>query len=414
MKSNHEDNTTKKINIIWVFILVGIILLYPDSTQGFLIYIPQLIVGLAALYSIIKVPAIKPVKSFLFFALYITIMNFILSIMNSSGGILEILTSSLRLYYPFIGLVIGCWCKKRIEPESLMNVLIFFLALQFSVSFLQINNEGFRIWSYTLYRPSNIEKYLGSFAWATGRRAIGTVANPNLLGMLIVVLNSSILVLSELRTKKRIFKIINALCTIASLYVCINTQSRTALLICLSATALIMYWKFPQKGIVKVFYLFILVIVGVILLSYLQDRISREITFSALDSRFNIWSLRVSQMFEKAKYENIFASILGVGFTTARKFGTFDNSYVKYFVAGGVVGLLAFIGTILSSTKVFFKRAPQDIWRQLGLVIIFVWLLGSMVAEYQEMFKLSIISFMILGYAMYPIKAIKNTIEKNE
>ncbi|NLJ96065.1 MAG: hypothetical protein GX321_02835 [Clostridiales bacterium] len=413
MKSNYTDYKVSNRNTIGLFILISVILLYPDSIQGFLIYIPQLIVGLAAMYSMIKVPIVKPVKYFLYFALYMTIMNFILSIMNSSGGMLDILTSSLRLYYPFLGLIIGCWFRKKIKPESFLNVLVFFLALQFAVSFLQINNDGFRIWSYTLYRPSNLEYYLRAFSWATGRRAIGTVANPNLLGMLIVVLNSSILILSELHTKKRFYKIISVLCTIASLYVCLYTQSRTALLIWVSATALIVYWKFPQKGIVKVFYLCISVIGGVLLLSYLQDRISREISFSALDSRFNIWSLRVSQMFEKARYENFFASILGVGFTTARRFGTFDNSYVKYFVAGGVIGLLAFIGTILSAAKTFFKRASQDIWRRLGLVIMFVWLLGSMVAEYQEMFKLSIMSFIILGYAMYSIKPMKNTAEKN-
>lgn len=354
----------------------------------------------------IKVPIIKPVKYFLYFALYMTVMNFILSIMNSSGGVVEIFTSSLRLYYPFFGLVIGCLLKNKIKPNSFLNVLIFFLALQFVVSFLQINNEGFRIWSFTLYRQSKLEYYLAAFSWATGRRVIGTVANPNLLGMLMVVLNSSILILSEIYTKKRFLRIANVLCILASLYVCVYTQSRTAILLLVSLTTLIMYWKFYQKGIVKVLYWFIAMIGMVILLSYLQGRISREIAFSALDLRYNMWLLRVSEMFDKAKYMNFFTTILGVGFTTARELGTFDNSFVKYFVAGGIVGLFLFIRTILSTTTVLIKKAHKDIWRRLGLAMIFVWLFGSVVAEYQEMFKLSIMTFIILGYAIYPINTI--------
>ena len=109
----------------------------------------------------------------------------------------------------------------------------------------------------------------------------------------------------------------------------------------------------------------------------------------------------MSQMFDYAKYEDFFASVLGIGFKTARDFGTFDNTYVKVFVSGGLIGLIFYLKTIIDTLKAFLIREPRGIWKGLGLSVVFIWILGSIVAEYQEAFKLSIMTFIILGYALH-------------
>lgn len=405
---NNKENALRKENIIIVFFLLCISLLYPGSFTGFSAYIPQIILGFVALYVIFKIPIIKPAKSLFIFASYMTIMSFILSIMNVSGGMLDIFRSSLRLYYPFIGLIIGGMFLRKVSPKSLLYILIFFLTLQFVTSCLQINNEAFRIWSYNLYKAKNVSYYLESFVWSTGKRAIGTVGNPNLLGMLTVVLNSTILIIASLVTRKRLQKIINIICIAASIYICIYTQSRTAVMLLVFSTALIIYWQFPRKGIEKLIYLIIPGIGAMLLFSFIQAEISREISLSALDSRFNIWQLRISQMFDYAKYENFYTGILGVGFHTARGFGFFDNTFVKIFVSGGIIGLIVFLRPIIDVIKALLKKPKAEL-RYLGLMLTLLWVFGSMVSDYQEVFKLSMTTFILMGYALYSGELDKRT-----
>ncbi|QSX05283.1 hypothetical protein JYG23_11430 [Sedimentibacter sp. zth1] len=401
MVKNYKTNLTQLKNSIFLYFLIGIILLFPESAKGIMIYVPQLIVAGIAAYLMLKISINKITKLFLMFALFMTVMNVFLSTINSGENISNIIVSSLRLYYPFVGLIIGSWIKKNVKQESLLKALTFFLILQFIVSYLQIKNEGFRVWSFTLYRASNLENYLIAFSWETGKRAIGTIGNPNILGLLVVLFNSTILVLSECIKNRFIKRIIVVLSIITSLYVSIYTQSRTTILLWVLTTVLIAYMKYSKTALTSIIYSFASIVVIVSLLIVIQDDISRDISLVALDSRFDIWLLRIRQMFEKTKYMNVFASILGIGYTTARELGTFDNIYVKYFVSGGIIGFTIFLKTIIDTAMIIFRKLSNNVSRRLGKVVLFLWVLGSFVAEYQEMFKLSIITFMVLGYALY-------------
>jgi len=398
--NNSESEATSK-NIFGVYILFGIILFYPDSLQGILIYLPQIIIGFIALYSIVKTPLLKPTKRFLSFALYLTLANIFVSLLRNNFGLVEVLKSSLRLYYPFIGIVIGGLLKKKITPKPFLKVLMFFLFAQFIVSFLQIRNESFRVFSFSLYRPSILDYYLTAFSWKTGRRVIGTVANPNSLGMLMIIMNSSIIFLSDYTRNKFITSI---LCTGATFYVCLNTQSRTAILLFFAINFLLFYWKLNQKGLAKILCLYIFgLFIGISFL-YIRGLANREISIAALDPRYLLWSSHIAQMLSYEGFLNLVTVVFGVGFTNAREYGTYDNIYVKYFVSGGIIGLLIFLKTGLQTIKFFLRNVYSSIWRRMGLAVVFVWLLGSIVAEYQEIFKLSIITFILLGYAMYPSK----------
>lgn len=92
-------------------------------------------------------------------------------------------------------------------------------------------------------------------------------------------------------------------------------------------------------------------------------------------------------MFDYTRYEDFFTNILGVGLTTSRGFGTFDNTFIKIFVSGGIIGFLIFLKTIIDAFKVFLIKIPGNVWRELGLIITFLWLIESVVEEFQEMFS---------------------------
>lgn len=401
MIKTHKIKLTQLRRSMFLYFLIGIILLFPESAKGILIYIPQLIVAGIAAFLMLKISINKITKLFLSFALFMTVMNIFLSTINSEGNIGSIMISSLRLYYPFVGLIIGAWIKKNVSGESLLKSLTVFLVLQFVVSYLQINHEGFRIWSFTLYRASNLENYLIAFSWETGKRVIGTIGNPNILGLIGVLFNSTILVLSECVKRRLIRRMITGLSITTSLYISIYTQSRTTILLWVLTIVLIAYMKYSKTTLKSVIYSFVSIILIVTLLNVIQDGISREISLIALDSRIDIWLLRIQQMFERTQYMNVFTCILGIGYSTARELGTFDNIYVKYFVSGGIIGFAFFLIIIVDITIAIFRGLSNNVSKQLGKVVLFLWLLGSFVAEYQEMFKLSIITFMILGYVLY-------------
>jgi len=108
-------------------------------------------------------------------------------------------------------------------------------------------------------------------------------------------------------------------------------------------------------------------------------------------------------MFDYVEYEGFFAVVLGGGFQMARSFGFFDNTYLKIFVSGGIIGLLIFFMVINSIYK-GIRRIKRVEYRHLAWVLFFTWLIGSMLVEYQEIFKLSTITFILLGYTLYSDK----------
>ncbi len=401
MGNDRIVNVAVRENIFWVYILFSIVLFFPNSTQGALIYLPQIIVGMVALYAIIKSPILKPTWCFLCFALCMLALNLLVSMFQNSGGIVGIFKSSLRLYYPFIGLVIGGLLKKKISPKSFLSLLIFFLLTQFIIGFLQVNSESFRILTFSLYRPSKLDYYIMAFSWKTGRRIIGSVGNPNSLGMLMVIMNSSIILLSDFSKNKLLT---NSICFGATLYTCLHTQSRTAILLFIATTLLLYYWNLNTKGLAKILCIYVFSLLVIISFLYLKDLANREISISALYSRYNIWVSHITQLLNNEGYINFPTILVGVGFAKAREFGAFDNIYVKYFVSGGVTGLSVFLITGLQAIRFLRHNVHGYIWKRMGLAVIFLWLLGSIVAEYQEMFKLSIITFILLGYAMYPTR----------
>jgi len=388
---------------IGFFILLNIVILYPGSLSGIYTYIPQIIVGFVAVYAMLKVKMNIQTRYFLIFGMYMLVMSIFFSIINGTS-ILLTLRSSLRLFYPFLAIIIGSFFSKKISPKSLLYILLIFLLFESIVSFLQFNNVLFREWSFNIYRSEDTaNRYLNSFSFSTGQRAIGTFGNPNTLGLTFVVLNSSIILLSDLLKGKRIKMAINIISILTSIYVIVNTQSRTSILLYVFVIAIIFYWKFSKRGKNNAIFLIVSSIVAVLLFMFIQSNINRDISVSALYSRFDIWGIRISQMFDYVEYEGFFAVVLGGGFQMARSFGFFDNTYLKIFVSGGIIGLLIFFMVINSIYK-GIRRIKRVEYRHLAWVLFVTWLIGSMLVEYQEIFKLSTITFILLGYTLYSDK----------
>jgi len=105
-------------------------------------------------------------------------------------------------------------------------------------------------------------------------------------------------------------------------------------------------------------------------------------------------------MFDYVQYGSFLAIMLGGGFQMARYFGFFDNTYLKIFVSGGIIGLLLFFLVVFCVYK-GIRKIRRTEYRHLGWILFITWLIGSMPVEYQEVFKLSTITFIMLGYVLY-------------
>ncbi len=399
---NKLSYTIKIENKFIVFIILCIVLLYPSFFYNALIYLPQLFLGMMSLYALLKVPLIKPVRTVLFFAIYMILMSFIFSLLNNNGGLVTIAISSLRLFYPFIGLIIGGWFSKKISLKSFLYLCIFFLVLEFIIGYLQINNTSFRIWSYNLYRPGeSAERYLSKFIYSTGKRVIGTIGNPNVFGLIIILLNTVILIMTNMIQQIRKRKVISVLSILMSTFIIINTQSRTGILLLVLTVAIIIFKSSKKKSINQIMYFILSFLGALLLLLFIQSQISREISFYAMDSRLEIWKTQISSMYELSTYGKFLTSLFGVGFHTTRNLGTFDNQFVKIFVSSGFIGLFIYLKLILDVFKSLIMIKSSNKVGLLGFIIVIVWLLGSLVADYQEIFKLSITTFIIIGYSIY-------------
>ncbi len=386
---------------ITAFTLFCVILLYP-AAGGYLIYVPQTILGIAAVYAMTRIPVIKPVKMFLLFSGYMMAGSFVLSHINGRMEFPGVLISSMRLFYPPLALLAGGVFSKTLNTRSLVCILAFFLLLEWAIGFLQIYSEAFRTFSYNLYlREEAAARHLRWFdSYEHWRRCRGTVGHPNTLGMIAVVLNSSVLILSHNIRAARFRNLLSILCTLAAAYLVVNTQSRTSISFFVLTIMLIAWWKLAEKPKYRTGYLIASCAAALSVFYYMHGTLSRGLPFYALSPRFNVWHMRISSMFESSSYNDVFTGIFGVGFHTARSFDFFDNVYLRVFVSSGILGLALFAALIVIVIRAVMRIREND-WRHLAMLLSLFWLAGSAVHDFQEIFKLSSVTFFLIGLALY-------------
>lgn len=390
--------TIKKENKIIIFVIFGIVLLYPYYFDSILIYLPQLFIGVICLFMIIKMSLVKPVVFVLFFAIYMGLESFFFEIAGNNDVIIRIAASSLRLFYPFIGLVVGSLFSRKIGDRSFLYIILIFLIVEAIISYLQMYNTGFRIWSYNFYRPDDsAQQYINNFIYLNSKRVIGTIGNPNVFGTVVVIFNSFILIMIKNIKWQRLIIIVSI---VLSSFIIISTQSRTGIVLLIFSILFILFNKYKGRRINSLYFVFMLVLV-IFLLLFIQFQTNREISLSALDSRLQIWRIQISYMYDMSKMNNFFTSLFGIGFYKTRELGTFDNQFIKIFVSSGFIGLFIYLKVVIEVFKSVINIKSTEEKKILGILIVFLWVFGSFVMEYQENFKLSIISFIIIGYVIY-------------
>lgn len=395
----YKNNLLLPQNSVLVFIVIGIILLYP-TVGGLLIYLPHIVLGILAIYSCLRIPKKKPIKSFIYYTLYMFTMSLIISSLNTNDNILSIVKSSMQILFPLIGLLLGALFYKWADKKFFLYCLLFFLIFEFMLVYLQVNNEKFRYVTYYLYRTEeSAEKYLESFLYETGKRSFGSIGNPNALGIIAVVLNISIQFLTNTINNFRLQKYINITALIISIYIIIRTQSRTSMILYI-ITFVIMYYikSLHYKNIKPMLFA---VFFAVMLYVYMTTSVVREINYDALSSRYDIWKMHFDNLYSNSFVENVFISIFGLGFSNIRNMGTFDNNYLRIFVSSGIFGIVIYFKAIYDLLCSFIKPSAYNSLNKMGIVLIIVIMISSCVLEYNESFRISILTYSILGYALY-------------
>ena len=265
--------------------------------------------------------------------------------------------------------------------------MFLLLTVELVFSILQTSSLEFREFMTSIYTDDS-EAYLEIFRY-TRFRAIGTIGNPNLLSLYSIVLMTNIIF--RLNTfEKRNGNVLRVLSIVFSTLICIEAQSREGIIVFLLVVFLYMiFTKKRRKS-------FMIVVPIALTFAYflyvvLSVQIYREINLEGLLPRISVWSKRIQSAISESDINILF----GIGYQNSRQLGFFDNIYLKYFLAGGIVGIIPFIITIYLTIK---KCLVQKSY--LSFTIVAIWLVSCLVADIQESLKIASIAFFTISYNM--------------
>lgn len=271
--------------------------------------------------------------------------------------------TTLRFFFLFW--IFLAWCVVSVAysivpEESAREVLRFFdLLFLVSAAFLIVRNEeDARRMHVVAIASAIIPSLFGLWQWFTGAgytndyfdslRIYGTFAHPNGFGMFLFFIFAFSLVFFQVFSRTRLDRILSAMSATVSLFLLIPTFSRTAWMMVLFFVGVVTVIRFRAFFALSVLFLFLLFISVEPIQERVAETFSRSVDSSIL-WRAGIWKESIQKTFQEGRvvwgygleaFPEVISS-LRVGYT-----GSLDahNDYIKFFVEGGIVGILFFLG----------------------------------------------------------------------
>ncbi len=386
MRQVNEKRTGIFIIIPFFFLLIPLLPVI-RSGNAILIYSPQLLMGAVSIYILSLWRGRVPDYIFAFWAL--GFVFYVYGCLTYNGSFASALIAGRRLFFPAMFLTIGHGSRGKIQEKKIIYILTIMLFIQVALSLLPSVSLTIRQIIGTLYRD-DIESFLYGFQYSTTKRAIGSIGNPNLLCLYVDVISSIIFYRADyIKIKKA--NLLKAFSLFATILICIETQSREGIIVFLILVFLYFYLRGKNKKtfilVIPLYMLFVYIIY-----SFLSSRIFRTIDLTGITTRTQIWNDIISSTTEGSLYNQLF----GIGYQNARTVSFFDNIYLKYYVSGGIIGVILLLLCIV----LLLLKCKNSI---ISLSIIAIWLVSSFACEFQETFKISSISFFAIAYFI-PLK----------
>lgn len=374
----------------WVLLALALFPLLPIKSFGIPLYsyIPQIIMGIMAIICMYNNNFIIP--HFLGGWLLYYVLIYCFGIVSYNGNIGVAFLSGLRILYPVLAFIIGYYNQKTIGEKTLFWIMQIQLILEAILAVLNQNSLWFRNVIIYLFR-SDSEAYLNNYQYSYASRSIATLGNPNMLGIFCVMIYIFLLLQSKIYEgmKRLILIFISSICVVL---VCIYTQSRTSivLLVIVTLGALGKYY-FKKYGLGAPLFFPFIAIIGWFLFNIIQNSIYRSVNVKGLGTRELVWNNILNDNWNGSVIRTLF----GIGYQNSRKVSFYDNIYLKYLIATGIIGLVFYIITIL---MLMYKCKKMH--NTVGLALLSSMLIVSYAMDFQENFKIAFMFFFIIGYYM--------------
>ncbi|WP_018394785.1 O-antigen ligase family protein [Bacillus sp. 37MA] len=296
---------------------------------------------------------------------------------------------------PLVAFILGSFFNNRLNENSVNKLILITGFGQALIGLAQVYNESFR--AVTLNYYANFEKYNYGFeAWEVGR-IVGTIGNPNIFGVFLVIFSIYILTILLPKYQNNIkYTFILIIILLTSSYAILLSQSRTAyLLLALGIVASILLSK---KNILIKSILLSLILLVLALIYINNPIVSRRFEAENIDTlggREDIWRIFIKNYLSPFTIQ----SFVGYGFYYVRDISkAVDNYYLQLILQYGFIGLLLYLNIFLSAIKSFLFRARVSKYSAFIIISTITILISDFTGTINMSPDISIFYFLILGY----------------
>lgn len=387
----NQSMNKNTLSIIFLFIIMFTIMIYPNGATGANTYIPYFLIGIVVIVDTIKRGVISKNNLFWIFIIWILLINLIMASINNLGLFYSIKTS-VGVFSPLLSYMLGQKYVKILDLKTFSKGIGLLLLVQFLVVLFQSLGTEIGLNSYWIFGGEKGLRYLQYLSYGNKNyQSIGTIGNPNELGIYVLLLLAFLMFCNNIKQT-----IIIAF-TFMSFYIVISSQSRTAIII----FSFLIFFRViftKRKSAVK---LFSNVTMGILIASsailYAAKNLGRALSIDQLESRYILWENLKDMVYEFDGLYNFFILLNGRGISYIKQLGSVDNTYYNIFLSSGVIGIILFVllisNMILKIIKIHDKRLIY-----LGLSYIFIFLISCIVIDIFFNMKVSFLLFFVIGY----------------
>ncbi|WP_407269716.1 O-antigen ligase family protein [Radiobacillus sp. PE A8.2] len=385
-KKYHEGFRGSK----FIYALMIFMSIYPSV--GINSYIPYYLLGISVGFILLNKVNISIPMIYVVFIVWVIFIN-ILQLPLNNLSLMYGIKTSIGIIFPLLAYILGQYYSKKVRGESIEKVLFVLLIIQFIVVFMQMAGTSFGLKTYTVFAGDKGIEYLQYISYGNRYQAIGTIGNPNELGVFSLLLSAFLLFFSSIKKPLVIISLI------LTSYIVLCSQSRTSvILFCVLIFARIIYTERISLG-KKIFRTLLGILSTILLLYYAANNLGRELSFDQLNTRYILWDHAWEKVYSFNDLINLYIMIVGRGISYVKITGSVDNSYMNIMFSSGIIGLSSFIALII----ILFFLAKRIVVKRYKFIVysyLIIYAISCTVMDVYFIMKVSFLLFFIIGYLL--------------
>jgi hypothetical protein len=324
----------------------------------------------------------------LFYSLFLIILEFFAAYQfnNELISIPKIIIYNLL---PFLTYQIGLLIRYYDFDLSFYKSIFMIGAIQSIISIGSYHINSFRIFLLKNY-SRGLLKYNNLFENYGTIRVTGTIGNPNILGIFMVIY---LLFLLYFYKRIKIYNFIKNITILFSFVTILYTQSSTSIILLVISLFIYLVFYLSKRSSFrykKPFFAIPILPKTITQLDYFLRRITLS-RISNMGGRLPIWIGLINNLILSEKF-NIF---YGYGSLFISKY-TVDNYYLYLLLSYGLIGFLLFVFLWIAIIRLSFSMNNEKKWYIITIIVIVF--ISNITAMPLESIKLGLFIYIIIGY----------------